>query len=334
MAGEDRSHARLLALRALLETHPERLGFHQILRRIEHANSDRPRLGESTHPADDAVRLSQEPTLAFTPTPITGVEWTKTGVPRLITVFLGLFGPNAPMPTHITEYARDRMRNASDPTFAHFVDLFHHRMLSLYYRAQANTEPAFGEDRPATNRWNKYLGSLVGMGTPATRQRDALPDKTKLYYAGRLAPQVRTAEGLRAMIAEYFGVKAEIEELVGEWIDLPPEACWSLSKGQKAELGRGTTVGKRAWSCQSKFRVVIGPVAHERVPAFLPGGDSYARLSAMVRGYVGDQLAWDLRLVLPEKGRPAWRLGGPSRLGWDSWLGGKRTTPPSVVVKG
>ena len=33
----------------------------------------------------------------------------------------------------------------------------------------------------------------------------------------------------------------------------------------------------------------------------LPGGPSLPKLVALVRGYVGDELVWDLRLVLAER---------------------------------
>ena len=47
--------------------------------------------------------------------------------PRLTVNFFGLLGPNGPLPLHLTEYARDRLRNSDDPTMARFLDLFHHR---------------------------------------------------------------------------------------------------------------------------------------------------------------------------------------------------------------
>src|SRR3546814_4973730 len=48
-----------------------------------------------------------------------------TGKPaRMHGLFFGLFGPNAPLPLHLTEYAMDRQTNARDSTFTAFANIF------------------------------------------------------------------------------------------------------------------------------------------------------------------------------------------------------------------
>ena len=44
----------------------------------------------------------------------------------------GLLGPNGPLPLHLTEYVRERLRHHADPTFARFLDLFHHRFALFF----------------------------------------------------------------------------------------------------------------------------------------------------------------------------------------------------------
>ena len=48
-----------------LEAAPYSFSFFQALRRLECAYPDKPRLGQSVRPADDPIRLGQEPSLAF-----------------------------------------------------------------------------------------------------------------------------------------------------------------------------------------------------------------------------------------------------------------------------
>src|SRR6478609_2460492 len=74
-------------------------------------------------------------------------------LPRLYVTFGGMFGPQGPLPLHLTEYARDRIINSADPTFARFLDIFHHRMLSLVYRAWADAQPTVQFDRPESDRF-------------------------------------------------------------------------------------------------------------------------------------------------------------------------------------
>ncbi len=110
--------------------------------------------------------------------------------------FLGLFGPDGPLPLHLTEYARDRQRNHNDPTLQRFIDLFHHRGLSLFYRAWADVRPTVSFDRPQRDRFGHYVGALIGLSTPGLRNRDAMPDLTKLHFAGLLAAQTEKRRGI------------------------------------------------------------------------------------------------------------------------------------------
>jgi type VI secretion system protein ImpH len=53
-----------VALQRALQETPEAFELFEALRRIECAYPERPRLGESTRPSDDAVRLGASPSLA------------------------------------------------------------------------------------------------------------------------------------------------------------------------------------------------------------------------------------------------------------------------------
>ena len=151
MASPDRTAAYAVELFEALRRAPHAFHFFQALRRLECLYRDQPRLGKSTQLADDPVRLAQEPSLIFAPATLATFEPGGDGkLPRLSEYFLGLFGPHGPLPTHLTEYARDRWRNHGDRTFAWFADVFHHRMLCLFYRAWADTQPTVSFDRPET----------------------------------------------------------------------------------------------------------------------------------------------------------------------------------------
>jgi type VI secretion system protein ImpH len=302
---------------------PEKYDFFALLRAIECACSDSMRLGEATRPADETIRLGQEASLAFPPSSLAYVEPSKEGRPPRIGVhFLGVFGPNGPLPLHLTEYARERIRNAGDPTLCRFLDIFHHRILTLFYRAWAITQPTVSRDRPRSDRFMTYVGSLLGVGSPAVRDRDAFPDSVKFYFAGRLAYQARNAEGLKAMVSEYLGLPTDLEEFIGEWTPLQQEERWRITRTARAgALGVSTILGARAWQRQTKFRLVFGPLKEADFQSMLPGSPRLNRLKALVRNYVGDSLTWDLRLFLDKRVSQPFRLDRITRLGWTSWLG-------------
>ena len=306
------------ALLARLEAEPWGFHFYQALRRLEAAHADRPRFGKAKRLRDEPVRLGQEPTLAFAPSTLAGFR-RDGGTPRLDTYFFGLFGPNGPLPLHLTEYARERERNAHDPTFRRFADVFHHRMLALFYRAWADAQPAVHADREAEDRFALYVGALLGFGLDALRGRDPLPDAARLHWAGVFAMPTRPAEGLERVLKGFYDMPVRIEQCVGHWIHLPPTMTTRLGQRECA-LGSSATVGERVWDCAGKFRVVVGPVGYAEFERFLPGRPSLTRLQATVRSWTMDELWWDLQVVLRQDEVPGTRLNARSGLGWNTWL--------------
>ncbi len=301
---------------------PYEFDFFQALRRIDAVNRDRPRLGEGFRLVD-AVRLGQLPSVIFAPSTLAEFHPPADGRPaRLLTYFLGLFGPSGALPIHLTEYARDRMRNEDDPTLVRFLDLFHHRFLSLFYRAWAQARPTVSFDRPGLDRFGIYLASLFGLGLPALRDRDGMPDHTKLHFAGRLALQTRNVEGLRAIISDYFKLPASIQEFMPEWIYLPRQSlCMLGAAPETGTLGSTATIGERIKVHHLKFRIHIGPLTLTEYERLLPTGFSLDRLEPIIRNYIGDELSWDVNLILLHSHVPSIELGRAGMLGWTSWLG-------------
>jgi type VI secretion system protein ImpH len=245
--------------------------------------------------------------------------------------FFGLFGTDGPLPLHLTEYARDRKRNGRDPTLQRFADIFHHRMMSLFWRAWADSRPTVSFDRPAEDRYATYVGALAGLGMESMRQRDAMPDLTKLHFAGLLANQTRHAEGLAAILSAFFTMPVRVDSFVGAWLTMEAPD-WTRLGGtpQTATLGGTALLGARVWSRQHKFRLVFGPLSLADYLRLLPGGQSFHRLIPIVRNYAGDTLVWDVNLVLKRDEIPDTVLGRQGRLGWTTWLKPRRSEAPAA----
>jgi type VI secretion system protein ImpH len=323
VAATDGRAAARLALFEALAREPWAFDFFQALRRIEGLHADQPRLGKAVRPGDEPVRLSQEASVAFAPSTLSAFERDDARPPRLEQRFFGLLGPNGPLPLHLTEYVRERVRLHRDHTLARFLDLFHHRMALLFYRAWAEARPTVQHDRQDDDRFAIYVGSLAGHGTPAVRGRDAVADDAKGFFVGHLARHARNAEGLEAILDGFFGVPAHVEQFVLGWLVLPPDQRTSLGGERRTSgvLGVGAVVGNRVRDVQSRMRIVLGPVDYERFGDFLPGGRSLPALVDWVRNYVGVEFDWDLQLVLARDEVPAVRLGREGQLGWTAWLG-------------
>jgi type VI secretion system protein ImpH len=299
------------------------MDFFQILRLLENAHPDKPRIGASLRPRDDAVRFGQDPSLAFEPTAVRGYTPASSEQrARLAVNFIGLLGPNGPLPLHLTEYARDRARNNGDQTLAGFLDVFHHRIVSLFYRARASAEPALSLDRPELDRFGDYVGSLFGIGSAALQGRDEIGDFAKLHFAGLMANQRRPAAGLVTILRAYFKLPVGIEQFVGHWMKIPLDGQTRIGMQDRGNrLGTSAVLGRTVWDCQHKFRLVIGPLDYDDYQRMLPGGDSMSRLLAWVRNYAGMVLDWDVRLILKQEQVPRLALGA-RRLGWTTFVSG------------
>jgi len=306
-----------------LEERPFDFDFFEAVRRIECLYADKPRIGRALRPADEPIRFAQEPSLAFAPATLSAFRRTGEGLPPTLEVrFFGLLGPNGPLPLHLTEYARERLLHAGDPTFPRFLDTLQHRFLALFYRAWAQAQLTVSLDRPRDDRASYYIGSLVGLGTAEVRDRDAVRDAAKLFFSGWLARHVRNRDGLVAILHGYFRVPVAAEEFVGHWMTLPPSERTRLGgDAASSALGRGTVAGARVWDRQHKFRVRLGPLTLGQYEDFLPGGGALPELIAWVRQYLAFELEWDVLLALARAEVPPTMLGKSGRLGWTTWLG-------------
>ncbi|MEP7048914.1 MAG: type VI secretion system baseplate subunit TssG [Pseudomonadota bacterium] len=311
---------------------PQRFDFHQTLRRLENLFRDSPRWGTAARPSAEPIRLGQDPSLAFGASMLSGFRLPEGDRPgRLSVAFFGMFGPHGPLPLHLTEYARDRIRHAGDHTFAGFVDIFQHRMLVLFHRAWAAAQPTASLDRPETDRFQAYVAAIFGHDF-AVHPEGAVGRWPKLQYAGHFANPSRHPSGLEAIVSDYFGVPAVVEEFIGCWLELPDSARFRLGvSADVSTLGRTAVLGRSVWRCDQKFRIVLGPLSRSEFERFLPSGVALAKLRDLVRAYVCDELDWDVRLVLGEQESDQARLRDDSRLAWNARLG-KRPQGGSVYL--
>lgn len=303
-----------------LEAAPEKHHLFHALRVLEGAYPDAPRLGEARRPREEQVRFGQEAELAFPPSTVRDFMPPEGASPgRLTNRFFGLFGPHGPLPLHLTEFARGRLRQHRDPTFVAFADMLTHRMMTLFFRAWRSGQPAPSFDRGEKDDVERKVAAIGGYHGDKLKDLDALPDLAKRHFAGLLASGPKNAEGLVAMVSAFFGAKVRLKQFIGTWLELEPDDRWVL--GQRAGLGRTTSIGEKVWTRTDKFRLFIGPLSLDEYRRLLPGGTSLDRLRAIVRNYVGDALDWDVNLILRGDQVPPAILGQTVQLGQTGWIG-------------
>lgn len=308
---------------ARLQADPRHHDFYATLRRIDALHADRPRLGRARKAGHEALRLGQEPALEFAVAALSALERDAAALPRLRVHLFGLLGPNGPMPLHLTETTRNRLRHHDDPALLRFLDLFHHRLLSLFFRAWADQQPAVQHDRPHDDRYATWLGACAGLASAPVhgRRAGAVPAAAALHQAGLLGSRSRHAEGLAKLLAGRYGVPVHVEQHVAQWLRLEAEDRTALGRPGRAALGRTATAGDKRLDRQYRFRLVLGPLDRAAHTRLLPGGLAWRELCQWVRHYAGLDLRWDVQLLLRHDARPAPRLGQGVQLGVETWIG-------------
>ncbi len=82
---------------------PHRYDFFHALRLIEALHPQHPRLGQARRPVDEPLRLGQSADMSLAASSISRVDLAdRSGRPRMEVRFFGLFGPNGPLPLHMT----------------------------------------------------------------------------------------------------------------------------------------------------------------------------------------------------------------------------------------
>ena len=325
-----------------MEREPYRFDFYTVMRRIEVSLGTRPRIGDSAARRDETVEaggesflfsLGQDPWLEFPASNLHKVEVQRQTHPdekavvdnpvqrnriRILVKFLGLTGPQGALPLAATEEAFGYLHQR-DEALARFFDLFNQRFLQLFYRAWADSRPVAQHDRPDLDRFRSYVGAHAGIGSPPFHGLDTVPDAAKASFAGLLAPAAKSASRLRRALRGFFDVEVEIDEFVGEWLDIDKTER-SLLGAKNSGLGADMLVGKAAYSVQDKIRIRIFVKDMAQYKRFLPQGEACRQLVDLVFFYAGDETGWDVELALPAKHATPARLGGGAALGWTGWM--------------
>jgi len=308
-----------------LQREPFSFDFFQAVRLLERLLPERTSVGRFAHPETEVARFGVHPSLAFPASQIQAMDNPENGPVKMTVNFMGMTGPEGVLPNPYTSLIIERLR-AADSSPRDFLDIFHHRIISLFYRAWRKYRFDVACEQDERDRFSRHLLSLLGLGSDGLRDRQTISDETLIYYSGLLAQRPRTAQALQQILADYFEVPVQIEQFAGAWYRLDPETQCSLSEtgSDSGELGFGAVVGDEVWDQQSKVRIVLGPLALERYVDFLPDGQAWEPLRAWVKFFSNDEWDFEVKLILERQQVPACTLGadgasGP-QLGWVSWV--------------
>jgi type VI secretion system protein ImpH len=332
-----------------LLSEPHEYGFFQAVRLLERAllvnrsvgalSSQTQSVGGFAPPTQEIIEFFTKPSLKFPESDLVNITGypsaSKTTHYKIHTDFLSLAGSSGVLPYHYTEFILQRLK-LKDTALTHFLDLFNHRLISLFH--QANTKyslPLEQERKQLKNQRSALINApshiilgIIGMGTAGLSNRLHCQDETLLFYSGLLSHKVRSSQGLKQMLADYFQLPVKIKEFVGQWQPLLPDVCTRLASkelplGQNAGLAQSAMLGSRGWIAQGKIRIILGPLTKAQFSQFAPGTKALAAMNDMVRFYLGLEHDYEFvieinRADMPNKIQLSQKT--PPILGWNTWL--------------
>jgi len=315
------------ALPERLKKTPWDYRFFQAIRLLQYLQPERGPVGRYTDPKQEAVRFSSTPRLGFPASEIQSLELPADGPPRMEVNFFGLTGPTGELPLTYTTYLMERLR-AGDGTIGAFLSMFDHRLISLFYRAWEKYRFTVPYERGEAGGLRHYLLDHIGLGTEGLENRQQVGDESLIFYSGLLAQQPRSATALRLILSDYFDAPVEIVEFVGAWRRLDEDGKCELDDREfgreSGRLGGGAVLGDEVWDPQSVVRIRIGPLPLKQYREFLPGGSAHNSLRAIARFFSGQDLDFEVQLILKRSETPPVCLGGDEaeapQLGWVSWV--------------
>jgi type VI secretion system protein ImpH len=334
--------------------------FFQAVYLMERLFPDRLPVARGGVPMQEVVRFRAHQSLSFPPSSIYVIDAPRSQLlpPAMEVTFMGLTGPSGVLPRHYTEMIVKLYRDARGPertALRDWLDLFNHRIISLFYRSWGKYRVYFpyqrGEFRqPQPDLFTQGLYCLTGMGMPSLRNRlrvscwdaDAvqqpqrrlaqIEDLSMVYYSGLLTQKPRSAAALQALLQDYFRLPIEVQQFRGQWLLLEPANQSQLGETQaNNQLGMNTVAGERIWDVVGRIRLRIGPLNLEQFIEFIPDRAPQARRKSFfvlvhwVRFFVGPELTFEVNVVLDGEEVPECRLEDQEEevgacLGWNTWL--------------
>jgi len=323
---------------ASFEREASRFSFFRLLYLLERTFPDSPRLGHTGPASDERIRLRAEPALIFPASDVTGMAYRKLGDGhqrvQINAAFLGMFGSVSPLPAHFSEdIALKAHRDELQPV-REFLDVFHHRLLSLVYRAWSKYRLSVGYLKAGKDKFTRRMFCAVGLDGFSDADNYQLHPFYFLRFAPLLASKSRSARGLQVVLHELLGdIGADIEQFVGAWVLIEKPLRNKLGVANH-QLGESLVIGRYVYDGSGRFTVKLGPLEYDDYLSFLPGGHRRPFMQSVINTFAPGIHDVMLELSVDLDAAPRFQLGSPraATLKRTAWLGGSGAQAFSITV--
>ena len=234
--------------------------------------------------------------------------------------FLELYGATSPLPMF---YTQDLFRDQTyhNSVSRDFIDIFNCILYEIYFdiRRKYHFSSRLFET-PDPMFWEQ-LFCISGIGNSGVRKHLSTP-QNQITYSGITSRPIRTAEGLRSILADTLkDIPVSIEQCIIRRARIPD--CQRVSIGiVSSTLGDDIIIGKQITDRMGFFRVHIGVVSARQFSRFHPDSSLMMLLDELIRLYIDQPLQWDYEISCKTEDMTTVQLGGSKNayLGWNTWV--------------
>ncbi|RZI45513.1 type VI secretion system baseplate subunit TssG [Candidatus Finniella inopinata] len=276
-------------------------------------------IGEGSDPNAEAFEIKSHVSLANPSAELHKLH-QKPGLKTTLWVnFLSLAGIQGPLPTPYTELVLQRNRQ-KDFAFRDFLDIFNHRLASLWFRFRKKYRIGLSSVKPEKHPLGKTLLQLAGIQNPDRFMDDAASQRVFFTYNDLLWRRPHSAAGLLCLLNSYFQVPTTLDLFQGQWRQ-PKADELSLLGSRYHALGQSMILGRKSWDQAAGVLITLGPLSWSLFESFLPLNSSNGKLLKQIcELYVGYDADLRLRLILQSKDVRPLILNRGFALGLNSWL--------------
>ncbi len=169
-----------------------RFDFFQAVYLLERLYQDAARPGEGAPLEEEAIRFQSSQRRSFPSTDVLRIEkrssektrgiTKRPEIAQMVLTFMGLYGVDSPLPDYFSEMIgslgddKEDKEESYDETengiqaLRHFLDIFDHRIYSLYYRSWKKYRYHLQFGAGGEDDFSQYMLSLAGLGTSASQK--------------------------------------------------------------------------------------------------------------------------------------------------------------------
>jgi type VI secretion system protein ImpH len=246
--------------------------------------------------------------------------------------FTGIAGRQGPLALIYTERIFRNLR-AGDAALSSFLDIFNHRIVSLFYESNKSI-PGYADAVSTDSHIGKLITSFGGVDSDSSNN-DFL--KYLISYKCMFWQKIRSTTNLKQILSSFLDVNIYIEEFFGNFFDLPPSEITRIGEagGNMNTLGADAALGKRVWRQNVRIKIIVNEVDWEKYETFNMHkyGKNFTHLVRLCKSYVSVFTIPQFFIKIDQKYKKSVVLGRDHNLGFNTWIGTKiiKTEKPRML---